>query len=522
MSRSFTFVLLLVVLLLVVGPLASQESVVWPAEDWPTSTPEEQGIDSALLLELLENVADWNLHVDSIMVIRNGFVVLDAYFYPNTADMPHQLWSATKSFTSTLAGIAMDQGLIRDLDQPVVELFPDLDTEDLDDDASAITLGNLLTMSAGIPCSAIGFDTQEVLLNSTDPVQTVLELDIRNPGRGFSYCNLDSDLVAAAVASAADQPLLDYANEFLFGPLGITEYSWQTIQDDLPFGSLGLYLTPHDMARLGYLFLHEGRWNGQQVVSSDWIETVTCAGDSECPSRGRGYGYHWWLFPERVFMAIGGAGQYIAVSPDKNMVVVVTSSGDPTLTPSEIGPKVFGAAVSDDPLPANATVLSELEARTQVLASPPPAMDQQPLPAIAEQISGSEFVLENPIKMWFERPGLAERRLGWPMEVGRMQLSFDEADHAVLTLDFTDGYSTTLPIGLDGVPRVTDTRVGPLALTGEWTPSGDTFKVQIQFVGQGSWQSLDFRFGNEVVNISWTDPSWTGRAHSEASFSGDS
>ena len=117
------------------GALAQDETVPWPTDGWPTSTPEEQGMDSALLAEGLQYLLEQNgFDIHSLTVIRNGHIVADAYFYPSRADELHDLASVTKSFTATLVGMAIEQGLIEGVDQPVLELFPDRTVANLDTD----------------------------------------------------------------------------------------------------------------------------------------------------------------------------------------------------------------------------------------------------------------------------------------------------------------------------------------------------------------------------------------------------
>ncbi|MBN1967202.1 MAG: serine hydrolase, partial [Anaerolineae bacterium] len=367
--KSLSSVLLILALALpalAIAPFAGAQEgespEYWPSEDWRTSTPEEQGMDSAQLLAALDYGQQYA--IDSITVIRHGYVVLDAAFYPYTRDMKHQIWSATKSFTATLVGIAMDQGLIAGLDQPVLELFPDRTVANVDAHKQAMTVRNLLTMSSGIDCTPnISIEAYDDMLQAPDAVQYILDLRaVFPPGLRFDYCDLNSHVLTGAVTAAAGMPLLDYADRYLFGPLGITDYVWQTDQNGVPFGYDSLYLTPHDMARLGYLYLHGGEWAGEPIVSSAWVDTVTCADPSQCPfyelDGNLGYGYHWWLWPH-VFSAHGLAGQYIAVAPEYDMVVVITSSGNKldqifgSIPLVLINGQFIGAARSEEPLPAN-------------------------------------------------------------------------------------------------------------------------------------------------------------------------
>jgi CubicO group peptidase (beta-lactamase class C family) len=480
------------------------------------STPEEQGMDSAQLLAALDYVETNGLPIDSITVIRHGYVVLDAYYAPYTAGMKHHLWSATEGVMSALVGIAVDQGLIDGLDQPLLALFPDRTVANRTANKEALTLGNLLSMSSGIACENV----MPSILQAPDTLEALLDLNVPVRPGIFTHCPQNSDLLSGAVETAAGTPLLDFANEYLFSPLGISDYQWQTFPDGLVFGELGLHLTPHDMARLGYLYLHGGQWADEQVVSSAWVDTATCADPAQCPfdnvvastlaGGGQfGYGYHWWVFPGFYITGIIGSlgGQLIAVAPEQDMVVVLTSrtkevQEDAGAIPSElIGNLIIGAASAAGPLPANPDALAALETRVEALGNPQP-LAVEPLPAKAAQISGVSYALNPSIHLWFLDRPLGEHLYGWPLQVDAFTLTFDQPDEATLDLDFSDGYAMALAVGLDGVRRVTDTRLGPVAMTGQWAPTGQGFAMNFELVGTGEQRQLSFgALGNTVLFI---------------------
>ena len=520
------FVSIILVLLIAVSlsnvPFAGAQDTppYWPTEAWRTSTPEEQGMDSAQLLAALDYVEANELPIDSITVIRNGYVVLDAYYHPYTADMKHHIWTATESFTTTLVGIAVDQGLMGGIDQPLLTLFSDRTVANRSAHKEALTIGNLLTMSSGITCGPTDSLWQSIL-DAPDALGYLLDLKIELPPGSFSYCSLNSNILTGAVEAAAGMPILDFADQYLLSPLGISDYQWQTLPQGTPFGGLGLHLTPHDMARLGYLYLNGGQWAGEQLVSSDWVDTVTCADPTQCPFFDNaqswstiagtqiGYGYHWWMYPSFYITGIGGilGGQFIAVAPEHDMVIVVTSRSkadqhDVSSIPlALIADRIIGAANADGPLPANADALVALDARVDALANPP-TLTVEPLPEKAAQVSGVDYDLAPPIQMWTLAPALGDYLYGWPMQVNAFTLGFDQPDEATLELEFSDGHRLTLPVGLDGISRVTETRIGPLALTGQWAPTGQGFTMNLDFVGAGEQRQLSFGvLGNRVMFI---------------------
>lgn len=521
-TRVVTLLLVVALVLpaLAIAPLAAaQQQTYFPATEWRTSTPEEQGIDSARLLAALDYAAAQKLPMDSLTVIRHGYVVLDAYYHPYTAEMQHHIWAATEGVVGMLAGIAIDQGLIAGLDQPLLALFPDRTIANRSAGKEALTIGHLLTMSSGITCGP--WDAlMKSLLESPDTLGTLLDLRINSaPGSTFSLCPLGADILAGAVQTSAGMPLRDFADRYLFAPLGISNYRWQTYPDSSPAGEFGLYLTPHDMARLGYLYLQGGQWAGQQVVSPDWVATATCADPSTCPFYEHmevygtelggpvGYGYNWWIFqPSTYVTGIFGvdSGQVIVVAPEQDMVVVATSRSneDPADVPMAlIYNQIVKTAGMDGPLPANPEALAALQARVDALANPQP-LAVELLPQKAAQISGITYDLAPPAQLWVPSPALGDFTYGGSTQINAFALTFDQPDEAVLELEFGDGYRAPLAVGLDGVNRVTDTARGPIGITGRWAPSGQGFSMTLQFVGSGEeWQISYGGLGNRVLFI---------------------
>ncbi len=188
---------------------------------------------------------------------------------------------------------------------------------------------------------------------------------------------------------------LAFAQEHLFGPLGISDVIWPTGPQGNNHGWGDLIMTPHDMAKLGYLYLHQGMWDGQQVLSADWVTAATSRGTSV------NYGYLWWLGPAGdYYYADGAGGQRIFVYPDQNMIVVTTGGGGvdqygvlSTLLTSYILP----AAESATPLPANPDGRALLESRVQQVADEAAEVDPEPVPSmpeIAERVAVQTIILD--------------------------------------------------------------------------------------------------------------------------------
>ena len=300
----------------------------WPTVDWQSATPESQGMDGEKLAQMLADIEQRNLNLHSLLIIRNGFVVSENYFGGYAKTRTHLLYSCTKSFIATLVGIAVDQGEINSLDQKVLAFFPDKSFEKVDEHKQVMTLENLLTMTSGLDWEE-GDAAYSAMYQSDDWVKQVLDLPMREtPGSTFNYCSGCSHVLSAILNAQTGMTSQAYADENLFGPLGIEDYSWDTDASGNAIGGWGLWLTPRQMAKLGYLFLHKGEWDGRQIVSESWVEQATQAhvntGDD-----GGGYGYQWWVLPNLGgYAALGRAGQTIFVAPDLDLVVVTTAEID--------------------------------------------------------------------------------------------------------------------------------------------------------------------------------------------------
>jgi CubicO group peptidase (beta-lactamase class C family) len=260
----------------------------------------------------------------SLLIIRNGAIVYEKYFGSNHQDTPHILYSVTKSFTSTLVGIALDQGKLSGVEERVVDLLPDWSFDQLSAEKQAMTLEDLLTMTSGLAWEE-GDTAYQSLYRSEDGVSAVMDLPmISEPGSKFKYCSGCSHVLNGILAQALDADVGKFANKNLFEPLGITQYQWETDRQGIPIGGWGLYLTSRDMAKLGYLFLNNGQWDGKQVVSDGWVKKATT--ERVIDGLATGYGYQWWVYPEKgAYAAVGRAGQTIYVVPALNLIIVTTA-----------------------------------------------------------------------------------------------------------------------------------------------------------------------------------------------------
>jgi CubicO group peptidase (beta-lactamase class C family) len=303
---------------------AAETGAYWPTADWRTSSPEDQGMDSQKLTAMLDEIKEKHLNLHSLLIIRNGYLVSETYFESYQPNTRHPLYSVTKSFVATLIGIALDKGFINGTDQRIVDFFPERTFANLDQQKAAMTLEDTLTMRTGLDWQE-GDPAYRAMYVSPDWVKYVLDEPMTTlPGNQFNYCSGCSHLLSAIVRQTTKMNPRDFAEQYLFKPLGITNVRWDTDAEGTPIGGWGLQLTPRDMAKLGYLYLRKGQWEGQQIVSAQWVENATrthteTGGDL-------GYGYQWWTYPSlAAYTALGRDGQTIFVIPELDLVIVTTA-----------------------------------------------------------------------------------------------------------------------------------------------------------------------------------------------------
>jgi CubicO group peptidase (beta-lactamase class C family) len=305
----------------------SPADTYWPTQGWRASSPEEQGMDSQKLAQILEQANSKSLNLHSLLVIRHGYIVSETYFGSYQQDTRHDLYSCTKSFISTLVGIALDRGKLTNTNQRVLDFFPNLAPQNRDAQKEAMTLADLLTMRSGLDWQE-GDPVYTAMYRSPDWVKYVLDKPmVSAPGSQFNYCSGCTHVLSAILQRTTGQSTRDFAEQYLFKPLGIVNVSWEADSNGIAIGGWGLQLTPREMAKLGYLYLHNGAWDGQQIVSANWVKTAT---EKHTATNGNsGYGYQWWTYPAlNGYMASGRYSQLIVVIPASDLVIVTTAAMD--------------------------------------------------------------------------------------------------------------------------------------------------------------------------------------------------
>jgi CubicO group peptidase (beta-lactamase class C family) len=319
----------------------------------------DEKLDAGLIRDLFGRIGDNSYkNISSVIVVMNGRLVIEEYF-PRQDVLgnrrsralkrvaPQQLYSATKSVTSILIGLAIERHLISDVEAKISGFFPAYADIFANTEKDKLRLKDLLTMSAGMswdewtyPYADARNDALKTLL-SDDPVRYILERPlVAPPGTKFTYNTGISIVLGEIIYKVSGLRADKFAERYLFDPLGISDYYWAKVPDDLVETGGGLFLRPRDMAKLGYLFLNGGRWQGKQIIGEKWIKesTKNQTGSIQLPAwvqAADGYGYQWWLGSLKVltqeirfYGARGRAGQFILVFPEQQMVAVFTGLND--------------------------------------------------------------------------------------------------------------------------------------------------------------------------------------------------
>jgi CubicO group peptidase (beta-lactamase class C family) len=337
------------------GPNSATYNYSVPADigdGWEVANLADEGFDTALIENMMGRVVTEQYPgIDSVTIVRNNKLLLywaanreltqfDAWIN-NRDTEKHILHSTSKSFTSALVGIAIDQGFIASTDVPFFSLFDYPSYRNWDPRKDDMTLGDALTMRLGLewdewtyPYTSPNNDLVALNTYQTDWAKALLDLPmVEDPGTSFTYNTAATNAIGQAVENATGMPLADFANANLFYPMQITDAEWARSPTGLPIGGSGLYLRPRDLAKFGQLYLGNGAWQGQQLISADWIaNTVVPRVDiSSWATYSNAYGYQWWLGelpynyqPVETWVTSGYGGQYLFVVPSLDLVVAFT------------------------------------------------------------------------------------------------------------------------------------------------------------------------------------------------------
>ena len=462
----------------------------------PRSSAQEQNVEPEALLKFLtavRNTQDTELH--HLMVVRNGHVIAEVNPAPWRAEDLHTLYSASKTFTALAAGLAYDDNLLRLTDR-VGSFFPDQLPDSVSDMLADMTVRDLLIMSSGIV-------PDWEMRNKTDNWRrTWLAKKVINPGKQLRYDSMTTYMLSAVVQDVTGKKIIDLLRERIFTPMGITEAYWEESPEGINTGGWGLHMQAESQAKVGMLICNKGMWEGKQLISAEWIEMMTSkqiqTGNPKDPpaDNNQGYGFQTWMSMYKgAFCANGAYGQYIAMIPHKNMVVVINERSG---RGGEILKKIWNVlmpGVKDEPVEAN----PEADKRVSKLVSSwvmpiPKGRKSVVLSKPVERSNGSfKIRLKGAPAITIEPRG-GTYQLSWALKEGPM---------------------TSVPLGFDTWTYRTNNDRPPYSITPrnrfhglgtQWTTAGNyswtsanTLAIQVQWVNWISARYITINFKDMKV-----------------------
>ncbi|MHB1425208.1 MAG: serine hydrolase domain-containing protein [Gemmataceae bacterium] len=452
----------------------------------PRSRPEAQGVSPSALLAFVDEA---NRKIDalhSFMLVRHGHVVAEGWWTPYDAQTRHELYSLSKSFTSTAVGLAIADGKLS-LDDPVLKFFPEDAPEKPSTNLKAMRVHDLLRMSTG-------HQTEPSLNSSKQPwVKTFLAHAVPfKPGTHFVYNTPATYMLSAIVQKATGQTVLDYLRPRLFEPLGIDNPIWGASPQGITLGGYGLSIRTEDIARFGQLYLQKGKWNGRQVVPAAWVAAATARqtsnGSNPQSDWDQGYGYQFWRSRHHAYRGDGAFGQYCIVLPDKDAVMAITSGvRDMQAVLNLVWDKLL-PAMNDAPLADDEEGNRKLQAQLKKLILPTPKVAASA--RFPEGVSGKTYSF----------PANEQK-------IESLALEFSDAGSpATLMLKYNDGAEQRIACG-QGEWKKGRLSLGsrpeqPAAASGAWTDDA-VYTAKISYYETPFAVTLRLHFADKKVQLDW-------------------
>ncbi len=458
----------------------------------PVSTPEAQGIPSSAILGFVDAVEKDPGNIHSFMLLRHGNVVSQGWWDPYEPDRQHMLYSLSKSFTSTAVGFAVAEGLLT-VDDRVIDYFSDDLPPDISDNLAAMRVHDLLTMTTG--------HAEDTLIHVREQedgnwARAFLSLPVEyEPGTHFLYNSGATYMLSAIVQQLSGQTLVDYLTPRLFEPLGIQDPVWETCPRGINTGGWGLSLATDDIARFGQFCLQQGKWQGQQLLSAEWVSAATSfqvpnagsgMGDNDDDSLNdwaQGYGYQFWRCRHNVYRGDGAFGQFCIVMPDQDAVLAITSGVEVMQSVLDQVWVHLLTAMSDDPLPEDVAAQQALHAKLSGLTLPFPEGAESS--ALAAKVSGQHYQTE-------------------PNQQGINGLSFVFAgDKSVLTFE-KEGTAHRIVAGNQtwrkGVTSLENEVPSAIAAAGAWVDE-ETYCMRVHFIQTPYYLTFTCRYSGDSLTL---------------------
>ena len=456
------------------------------------STPEAEGVPSGAVIALMDSLMELpKTDIHSVMVLRHGKVIAEAYPAPFAPEYRHAVFSCSKTFVGAAVGLAISENRLRLTDR-VASFFPDQLPDSISANLADMTVRNLLNMTSGVTPD---WNMRNV---RTDWIKGYLGKQVKVPGEHFDYDSMSSYILSAIVQKVTGMKVLDYLRMKLFEPMHITDISWEASPEGINTGGWGVYIQSESLAKFGQLLLNRGVWKGKQLLPAWWVDQMM-AKQSDTGSFGYGYGYQMWLceYPGAIRMD-GALGQYVLIIPDKDMVVVITECTliDGATQRRLVWNRLLPAVTGDQPLIAGKDYkrLQKKQSSYQL-----PLVQGKASSSLVGKYADKSIMLE-------------PNKFGWQS----LELHFKQKE-VIMTVTETNGTKYDLLFGykqwkkasIEGYPPYSieakgrfNGIEGPFYVAGSYAwPSPSTLELKAHYVNWITALNLTLRFDGENVQL---------------------
>ena len=470
------------------------------------STPEQQGVPSETIARFFEQVQEKGYELHGLMMLRHGKVIAEHWWQPYAPQYQHAMYSATKTFTGTAIGFAVQEELL-DIEDKVISFFPELLPDTISPQLNELAVKHLLTMS-------VGHASTRYAGSGESQVRSFLATSFAHePGTSFAYNITASHMLSHILAKVTGMSIHEYLKPRLLEPLGIKDVVWEMDNDGIPMGNGGSHMRTSDLAKMGLFLLNKGKWNGKQLLNPEWIEAAATPHIFQHPEwtaeqianaaddQAQGYGYQIWMGRNNSYRAIGGQNQLIMVIPEYDFILVCHSQiGD------EAG---FNSLIYD--------MLGDMSDKKLKADN---AFDLNAEIAGYEIKRPFEGTTVNKVTMSTRRYQMEENTKG----IDNVLFRFDASGNCYLTF-VSDSAIHNIPFGLDNwLHGVTDRRlsvagtvypntmgVTPVDTAGicTWTSENELSAYYLSMFNPGSNETFKFTFEGDQLNMEIAAP--TGR-----------
>ncbi len=466
--------------------------------------PESVGIKSETILNFINSIEENINELHSLMILKDGKKIASGWWAPYSKEFPHILHSLSKSFTSTAIGIAIDEGKLS-LNDRVISFFPEYKTDNIDPKFKEMRIRDLLTMTTGEKKEISPFlnknqDWAKLFVNS--------KLDFL-PGTYYKYNSYATYMLSCIIKKITDQNLEDYLNPRLFIPLGIKKPSWGKCPRGISYGGWGLKLKTQDIAKFGQLLLQNGKWEGKQIISEDWVKMATSKQVENKYSQfavdwKQGYGFQFWKNRYNSYRGDGAFGQYCIVLPDKKMVIAITGSVQNMQRVLDIFWKELYSNLNSTEIKIdNNTFQKRLKDKLISLKIKPHNTEEKEIKSKI-RLGGNYFINPNELKIKsikFEKIDKNYKLIIYS-DFGNEEIIIDEKTYHknfLSNFNFIDNYSS------EGLSYFKKEKIipTPVAINGYWKDK-ETFSIKILYLENTAKANLDLQFNSNEIEMEIT------------------